>query len=69
MANYKEEAVRSREEFLTNLKHKIVVDLIEAGLTDTEITKVTGLSKQLVNYIKKQKVERLSDNNKQNHGE
>jgi DNA invertase Pin-like site-specific DNA recombinase len=55
--SYKEEARKARDEFLTELKHKIVFDLLEAGLTDTEVTKVTGLSKQLVGWIKKNKVE------------
>ena len=70
MANYKEEAVKSREEFLTSLKHQIVLDLIGAGLTSTEIAKVIGVSKQLVNYIKsKTKVEtKLSEPNKKENG-
>lgn len=63
MANYKEDANRARDEFLTNLKHKIVLDLAGAGLSDVEITKVTGLSKQLISYIKKSKVESLSESN------
>lgn len=63
--SYKSIAQKARDEFLTSLKHKIVFELIDAGLTDTEITKVTGLSKQLVNYIKNKKVESLPETNQE----